>query len=164
MTTTIYSDIAPIRYEGPQSPNPLAFRWYDANRVVLGKSLAEHLRPAVCYWHTFCWGGQDPFGGDLFERPWFSGDPMAAAQLKLDAAFDFFTRLTLPYCCFHDRDVAPEGATLRESNAHLDVILERAARKMQDSGVKLLWGTANLFSHGRYMSNPRAGRNRASPG
>jgi xylose isomerase len=154
MTHTVYSHIAPIRYEGPQSHNPLAFRWYDANRVVLGKTLAEHLRPAVCYWHTFCWGGQDPFalGGNLFERPWFSGDPMAAAQQKLDAAFDFFTRLGLPYWCFHDRDVAPEGATLKESNQFLDTVLETAARKMQDSGVKLLWGTANLFSHGRYMS------------
>jgi len=153
-TKTVYSHVEPIRYEGPQSRNPLAFRWYDAKRVVLGKTLAEHLRPAVCYWHTFCWGGQDPFalGGSLFERPWFSGDPMAAAQQKLDAAFDFFTRLGLPYWCFHDRDVAPEGATLAESNKQLDTILEAAGRKMQDSGVKLLWGTANLFSHGRYMS------------
>jgi xylose isomerase len=151
---TIYSDIPPVRYEGPQSSNPLAFRWYDAQRVVLGKTLAEHLRPAVCYWHTFCWGGQDPFalGGHLFDRPWFDGDAMAAARLKLDAAFDFFTRLGLPYWCFHDRDVAPEGATLAETNRNLDALLETAARKMQDSGVKLLWGTANLFSHARYMS------------
>jgi xylose isomerase len=154
MSTTVYSHIAPVRYEGPDSRNPLAFRWYDAQRVVLGKTLAEHLRPAVCYWHTFCWGGQDPFalGGHLFERPWFSGDPLAAAQHKLDAAFDFFARLGLPYWCFHDRDVAPEGTTLKQSNQFLDTILEAAARKMQDSGVKLLWGTANLFSHGRYMS------------
>ncbi len=154
MTQTVYSHIDPIRYEGPESRNPLAFRWYDANRVVLGKTLAEHLRPAVCYWHTFCWGGQDPFalGGNLFERPWFSGEPMAAAQQKLDAAFDFFTRLGLPYWCFHDRDVAPEGSTIAESNANLDRILEAAERKMQDSGVKLLWGTANLFSHSRFMS------------
>ena len=153
-TKTIYSHVEPVRYEGPDSRNPLAFRWYDAKRVVLGKTLAEHLRPAVCYWHTFCWGGQDPFalGANLFERPWFSGEPMAAAMQKLDAAFDFFTRLGLPYWCFHDRDVAPEGATLKESNQHLDTVLEAAARKMQDSGVKLLWGTANLFSHGRYMS------------
>ena len=107
----IYADIEPIRYEGPQSTNPLAFRWYDAKRVVLGKTLAEHLRPAACYWHSFCWGGQDPFAlaGNLFERPWFQGEPLAAAQLKLDNAFDFFERLTIPYWCFHDRDVAPEG-------------------------------------------------------
>jgi len=151
---TIYSPLPPVRYEGPQSSNPLAFRWYDAKRVVLGKTLAEHLRPAVCYWHTFCWGGQDPFalGGNLFDRPWFSGEPMAAARIKLDSAFDFFTRLGLPYWCFHDRDVAPEGATIAESNQNLDVLLEGAARKMQDSGIQLLWGTANLFSHPRYMS------------
>jgi xylose isomerase len=152
--TTIYSQVDPIRYEGPESANPLAFRWYDAGRKVLGKTLAEHLRPAVCYWHSFCWGGQDPFAlfGNLFDRPWFSGEPMAAAHIKLDAAFDFFARLGLPFWCFHDRDVAPEGASLRESNANLDVLLDRAARKMQDSGVRLLWGTANLFSHPRYMS------------
>lgn len=152
--TSVYSTIDPIRYEGPDSSNPLAYRWYDANRVVLGKTLAEHLRPAVCYWHTFCWGGQDPFalGGNLFERPWFSGEAMAAARQKLDAAFDFFSCLGLPYWCFHDRDVGPEGATLRETNAMLDALLEVAARKMQDGGIKLLWGTANLFSHGRYMS------------
>ena len=152
--THVYADMGPIRYEGPQSTSPLAFRWYDAKRVVLGKTLAEHLRPAACYWHSFCWGGQDPFalGGNLFERPWFQGEPLAAAQLKLDNAFDFFERLTIPYWCFHDRDVAPEGASLRESNANLDAVLERAARKMEASGVRLLWGTANLFSHPRYMS------------
>ena len=152
--TTVYSDIAPIRYEGPQSSNPLAYRWYDASRIVLGKPLAEHLRPAVCYWHSFCWGGQDPFalGGNLFERPWFQGDPLAAAQTKLDAAFDFFGKLGMPFWCFHDRDVAPEGATLAASNRMLDAVLERAARKMQDGKIGLLWGTANLFSHGRYMS------------
>ncbi|TXH57241.1 MAG: xylose isomerase [Burkholderiaceae bacterium] len=154
MTTRIYADLPAVTYEGPASANPLAYRWYDANRVVLGKTLAEHLRPAVCYWHTFCWGGQDPFalGGNLFERPWFDGNPLAAAQLKLDNAFDFFGKLGLPYWCFHDRDVAPEGATLRESNALLDAVLERAAAKMEASGIRLLWGTANLFSHPRYMS------------
>jgi xylose isomerase len=152
--TSVYSDIPRIRFEGPSSANPLAFRWYDAERLVLGKSLAEHLRPAVCYWHTFCGGGQDPFalGAPLFERPWFSGEPLAAAAQKLGAAFDFFACLGLPYWCFHDRDVAPEGRTLRDSNTMLDQILEQAAGRMQDSGVKLLWGTANLFSHARYMS------------
>ncbi len=153
MSTSLYADLPRATYEGPDSTNPLAFRWYDANRVVLGKTLAEHLRPAVCYWHSFCWGGQDPFalGQPLFERAWFQGEPMAAARLKLDAAFDFFDRLGLPFWCFHDRDVAPEGATLRESHAMLDTLLEKAARKMEDTGVRLLWGTANLFSHPRYM-------------
>ena len=154
MTKRPYIDIPRIAYEGPSSTNALAFRWYDANRVVLGKTLAEHLRPAVCYWHTFCWGGQDPFalGGNLFDRPWFSGEPLDSALCKLDSAFDFFSCLGLPFWCFHDRDVAPEGATLRESNALLDRVLDVAARKMQDTGVRLLWGTANLFSHARYMS------------
>lgn len=154
MNPRVYTDLPTIAYEGPASSNPLSYRWYDANRVVLGKTLAEHLRPAVCHWHTFCWGGQDPFalGSHLFERPWFSGEPLAAAQLKLDNAFDFFARLGLPFWCFHDRDVAPEGATLRESNALLNAVLERAADKMHDSGIRLLWGTANLFSHARYMS------------
>ncbi|MEK8026889.1 xylose isomerase [Pseudaquabacterium rugosum] len=154
MTSRPYDDLPTVRYEGPDSRNPLAYRWYDADRVVLGKTLAEHLRPAVCYWHTFCWGGQDPFalGADVFRRPWSDGDPLAAAQLKLDNAFDVFRVLGLPFWCFHDRDVAPEGATLRASNAMLDAVLERAARKMQDSGVRLLWGTANLFSHPRYMA------------
>src|SRR5262249_13689771 len=135
--------------------NPLAFRWYDAKRVVLGKPLVEHLRPAVCYWHSFAWRGEDVFrlGSTVFQRPWFGeADPVAAAHLKLDAAFDFFQRLTVPYWCFHARDVAPEGATLAESNRLLDGLLDRAARKMQDRGIKLLWGTANLFSHPRYMS------------
>ena len=151
---SIYSDIDTIRYEGPESTNPLAFRWYDAKRVVMGKTLAEQLRPAACYWHSFCWGGQDPFalGDNLFEKPWFKGEPLPAAQMKLDAAFDFFERLTIPYWTFHDRDVSPEGANLRESNQNLDAVLERAAKKMQDSGIKLLWGTANLFSHRRFMS------------
>ena len=152
---TVYADLPTIRYEGPQSTHPLAYRWYDASRVVLGKTLAEHLRPAVCYWHNFCWRGEDVFGlgNTVFPRPWFSEpDPIRAAHLKLDATFDFFGKLGLPYWCFHDRDVAPEGATLAESNRFLDGLLEAAARKMQDGKVQLLWGTANLFSHGRYMS------------
>ena len=152
--SSIYSTFDSVQYEGLQSTNHLAYRWYDAQRVVLGKPLAEWLRPAACYWHTFCWGGQDPFalGDNLFDRPWFGGEPMPAAQMKLDAAFDFFQKLNMPFWCFHDLDVAPEGRTLRESNANLDAVLERAARKMQDTGIQLLWGTANLFSNGRYMS------------
>ena len=146
--TTVFSSIDKIRYEGPKSRNPLAFRWYDAKRVVLGKTLAEHLRPAACYWHSFCWRGEDVFGlgQTVLQRPWFSEpDPVKAANLKLDAAFDFFDRLTIPYWCFHDRDVAPEGSTLAESNRILDGLLERAATKMQDTGIKLLWGTPTCF-------------------
>ena len=153
--TSVFSGFEPVRYAGPTSTQPLAYRWYDAKRVVLGKTLEEHLRPAVCYWHSFCWRGEDPFalGTRLFDRPWFDdGDAMAAARVKLDAAFDLFACLGMPFWCFHDRDVAPEGATLRESNARLDTLLDAAARKMQDHKVRLLWGTANLFSHARYMS------------
>ena len=153
-----YTDLPPVQYEGQHSDNPLAYRWYDAKRMVHGKTLAEHLRPAVCYWHSFCWRGEDVFslGTPQFDRPWFQADAMegamAGAHAKLDAAFDFFACLGIPYWCFHDRDVAPEGATLAASNHHLDALLQRAQTKMQASGVKLLWGTANLFSHPRYMS------------
>ncbi|HEU6455233.1 MAG TPA: xylose isomerase, partial [Roseateles sp.] len=149
--STAYSDLPVVKYEGTQSTNPLAYRWYDAKRVVLGKTLAEHLRPAVCYWHNFCWKGEDVFGlgNTVFQREWFNeADPVKAAYLKLDAAFDFFGKLGLPYWCFHDRDVAPEGANLAESNRILDGLLEAAAKKMQDGKVQLLWGTANLFSNG----------------
>ncbi|RQP25194.1 xylose isomerase [Piscinibacter terrae] len=151
---SLFSEFTPVRYQGPDSTDPLSYRWYDPTRRVLGKTLEEHLRPAACYWHSFCWHGEDVFslGAPLFQRPWFDeADAMKAARLKLDAAFDFFQCLGLPFWCFHDRDVAPEGATLRESNQRLDVILETAARKMHDRGVKLLWGTANLFSNPRFM-------------
>ncbi|MGE4247520.1 MAG: xylose isomerase [Parvibaculaceae bacterium] len=149
----------PIGYEGPESASDLAFRWYDPDRVVLGKRLKEHLRFAVCYWHSFTWPGGDPFGGETFLRPWQApGDPLAQARAKADIAFETFRLLGIPYFTFHDRDVAPEGATLKESNRNLLTIGDLLARKMQDSGMKLLWGTANLFSNRRYMagaaSNP----------
>jgi xylose isomerase len=154
MSTTIFTDIPAIRYEGRESTNPLAFKWYDAERVVLGKRMAEHLRFAVCYWHSFCWNGFDPFGYDgTFERPWHRmADPMEAARAKADAAFEFFSRLGAPYYCFHDRDVAPEGHTPRDSVNHLHAMVDVLAEKQQATGMKLLWGTANLFSHRRYMS------------
>jgi xylose isomerase len=144
---------APIAYEGPQSNNPLAFKWYDKDRIVLGKRMEEHLRFASCYWHTFCWNGLDPFGGDTFQRPWHAmPDPMAAAKAKADVAFEFFAKLGAPYYCFHDRDVAPEGATPRESVNHLREMVDILGAKQQATGLKLLWGTANLFSHRRFMS------------
>ncbi|MEO8179246.1 MAG: xylose isomerase [Deltaproteobacteria bacterium] len=153
MTESYFGSIAPIKYEGPQSDNALAYRYYDKNRVVLGKSMAAQLRPAVCYWHTFAWEGTDVFGQGTFQRPWHrSGDPLAQAQAKLVAAFEFFEKLGIPYFTFHDRDVAPEGATLRESHKHLDRILESMQGQMQRTGVKLLWGTANLFSNRRYLA------------
>jgi xylose isomerase len=152
--TGYFADIPPISYRGPDSAEPLAFRVYDKDRIVLGKTMAEQLRFAVCYWHTFVWNGFDPFGYDgTFQRPWLaSGDAMAQARLKADVAFDFLARLGVPYVTFHDRDVAPEGRTPRETRTNLAALLEHIQGLMQRTGVKLLWGTANLFSHRRYMS------------
>jgi xylose isomerase len=151
--SSYFADIAPIAFEGPQSANPLAFKWYDKDRLVLGKRMQDHLRFAVCYWHSFCWNGSDPFGGDSFQRPWqLMADPMAAAKAKADVAFEFFSKLGAPYYCFHDRDVAPEGATPRESVNHLHEMVDVLQAKQAQTGMKLLWGTANLFSHRRFMS------------
>lgn len=154
MSKTYFHGVDPIRYEGPQSHNPLAFRWYDKDRMVLGKRMEEQLRFAVCYWHSFSWNGFDPFGYDgTFERPWHHmADPMAAAHAKADAAFDFFSQLGAPYYCFHDRDVAPEGSSPRESVNHLRAMVDVLAAKQEASGIRLLWGTANLFSHRRFMA------------
>ena len=151
MSTGFFGDVAPIAYEGPTSENPLAYRHYDATRVVIGKTMAEHLRPAVCYWHNFAWAGSDMFGAPSFERPWFA-ETMAAARLKADVAFEMFTLLGVPFFTFHDRDVVPEGASLREFARNLAEMTEYFHEKIEATGVKLLWGTANLFSHPRYMS------------
>ncbi|HWK13135.1 MAG TPA: xylose isomerase [Rhizobiaceae bacterium] len=151
MTTGYFGDIEPVRYEGPESTNPLAYRHYDPDEMVMGKRMADHLRFAVAYWHSFAWPGGDPFGGQTFERPWF-GDTMDAAKLKADVAFEMFTLLGAPYYCFHDADVRPEGATFSESLDRLNAIVDVFAHKQQETGVKLLWGTANLFSHRRYMA------------
>ena len=146
-----FGDRAPIRYEGPETGAELAFRHYDPDAVVLGKRMEDHLRCAVCYWHNFVWPGTDPFGGATFERPWF-GDTMTQAAMKADAAFELFELLDVPFFCFHDRDIAPEGATLAESNRNVRAIAEIFARKMETAKVRLLWGTANLFSNRRYMA------------
>jgi xylose isomerase len=148
-----FKGIAPIKYEGPQSDNPLAFHWYDKDRVVLGKRMEEQLRFAACYWHSFVWDGRDPFGGDSFQRPWHQiADPLEQARVKADVAFDFFSKLGIPYYCFHDRDVVAEGSTPRESVDWLRRTVDLLGEKQQATGVKLLWGTANLFSHRRFMS------------
>ncbi|WP_442905648.1 xylose isomerase [Hydrogenophaga sp. PBC] len=137
----------------PSTAGEPAYRHYDKNRLVLGKSMQEQLRFAVCYWHSFGWAGTDPFGDPSFERPWHgAGEPMAQALHKADVAFDLFRLVDTPYFTFHDRDVAPEGASLAEFHTNLRRIGEVFARKMQDTGVRLLWGTANLFSHRRYMA------------
>ncbi len=132
----------------------LAYRVYNPDRQVLGRRMEDHLRIAVCYWHSFNWPGSDIFGHGTFDRPWLAPgqDPMAAARAKQDAAFEFFEKLGTPFFCFHDVDMAPEGADLAESRANLDAMVERAATKMEATGVRLLWGTANLFSHPRYAA------------
>jgi xylose isomerase len=151
--SSYFAEIPAIQYEGPDSQNPLAFRYYQKDRLVLGKRMEDQLRFAVCYWHTFCWNGGDPFGGSTFEYPWNQiSDPLQAAKAKAEAAFEFFSKLGVPFYCFHDRDVAPEGATPRESLENLKVIVDELALHQARTGVKLLWGTANAFSHRRYMA------------
>lgn len=151
MSTGFFGDIAKIKYEGPDSTNPLAFRFYNPDEIVLGKRMEDHLRFAVAYWHTLAWEGGDPFGGRTFDRPWY-GDGMAKAKLKADVAFEMFSLLGAPYYCFHDADVRPEGATFAENTRNLNEIVDYFAQKQEETGVKLLWGTANLFSNRRFMS------------
>ena len=149
---TVFDALPVVKFAGPNTAEPFALRYYDKDRAVLGRRMEEWLRPAVAYWHSFVANGLDPFGASTQQRPWFSGEPMAAAMQKADAAFAFLERLGLPFFCFHDRDVAPEGATLRETDAMLDRVLERVQAHMARTGIRLLWGTANLFSHPRYMA------------
>jgi xylose isomerase len=151
VSTGFFGAIDKIPFEGKDSTNPLAFRFYDPNEMVLGKRMEDHLRFAVCYWHSFVWPGGDPFGGQTFERPWF-GDTMELARKKADVAFDMFEALGVPYFTFHDADVRPEADTFTESRDRLNAIADYFQEKMDASGIKLLWGTANLFSHRRYMA------------
>jgi xylose isomerase len=150
--TDFFKGISPVKFEGPSSSNPLAFRHYNKDEVVLGKTMEEHIRPAIAYWHTFAWEGGDPFGGRTFDRPWYAGTPMEGAKLKADIAFEMFDLMDAPFFCFHDADVAPEGDSLKESNKNLRTITDIFAKKMSSSRTKLLWGTANLFSNRRYMA------------
>jgi len=142
-----------IRYEGPASDSPLAFRHYDANKLILGKPMREHLRMAVCYWHSFVWPGSDVFGAGTFKRPWHrDGDPMALAVGKAEAAFEFFSKLGIDYYCFHDTDVAPEGHSLKEYRNHFAQMIDHLERHQEQTGIKLLWGTANCFSNPRFAA------------
>jgi len=151
--TEFFPGIGRIEYEGPGSDNPLSFKAYDPNRLVAGRTMEEHLRFAVCYWHTFCADGGDPFGPGTRVLPWkASGDAMENARSKLDAAFEFFTKLNVPFYCFHDRDMAPEGGSVAESEANLETLVSLAKERQDATGMKLLWGTANLFSHPRFMN------------
>lgn len=149
--SSYFDGIAPIKFESEDSTNPMAFRHYNADEMIMGKPMSEHLRFAVCYWHNFVWEGNDPFGGQTFDRPWFPADTMTLAKMKADAAFDMFRILDVPYFCFHDHDVRPEGANLAESNSNLHEMADYFEAKMEN-GPKLLWGTANMFSNRRYMS------------
>ncbi len=149
--TDYFAGIEPVRHEGPESDSELAFRHYDPDAVILGKRMEDHLRFAVAWWHSFAWEGGDPFGGPTFLRPWF-GDTMAQARAKADAAFRLFEILGVPFFCFHDADVRPEGATFAESRRNLEEIADYIGEKMATHRTRLLWGTANLFSHRRFMA------------
>jgi xylose isomerase len=152
MTESYFAKVEPIKFHGPDANCHLGFRYYDKDRVVRGRRMEDHLRMSVAYWHTFCSGGMDVFGGNTFDRPWHAlPDPLEGAKLKARAAFEFFEKLGLPYFCFHDRDLAPEGDSLQASHDALDRIVEIVGPEMERTGVKVLWGTANLFGHPRYM-------------
>lgn len=148
-----FPGIGKIQYEGKDSKNPLAFKWYDENKVVAGKTLKEHFRFAIAYWHSFCGDGGDPFGGETHLYPWREGsDAISRAKNKMDAAFEFITKIGAPFYCFHDFDLVSEGKDIAESDKNVQAIVDYAKEKQAESGVKLLWGTANVFSNPRYMN------------
>ncbi|TKK71914.1 xylose isomerase [Ilyomonas limi] len=151
--TEFFKGIGKIKYEGPDTDNPLAYRWYDENKVIGGKTMKEYLRFAVAYWHSFVNDGSDPFGGATHIHPWNEkSDVVERAKDKMDAAFEFITKLGVPYYCFHDVDVVDYTNDVADNERRLQALVEYAKQKQQQSGVKLLWGTANVFSHRRYMN------------
>jgi xylose isomerase len=150
-----FSDVAePIAFRGLDSTDPLSFKVYEPDRLVLGKRMEDHLRPGVCFWHSFSWPGTDMFGVGTLDRPWLdgTGDEMDAARQRMAVAFEFFSKLGVPYYCFHDRDVAPEGSTYSDFRSNLDALADDADGYQARTGVRLLWGTANLFTHPRYQA------------
>ena len=148
-----FTGLTRIAYEGPDSDNPLAFRHYNPGEIVEGRTVKDHLRFSIAYWHSFRGTGSDPFGPGTIERPWEKGkDAISVAKVRLEAGFEFFEKIESPFWCFHDRDIAPEGKTLAESNTILDQVVAHAKQLQKATGVKLLWGTANLFSNPRYMA------------
>jgi xylose isomerase len=160
-TAEHFPNISKLKFEGPATRNPLSFAHYNADEVVMGKTMRDWLRFSVCYWHTFRGTGSDPFGGQTLFRPWDdSSTSVDNAIRRADAAFEFFGKLGAGFYSFHDVDVAPQGKDLRESNANLDKVADHLKRKQEETGVKLAWGTANLFSHPRYAcgaaTNPDA--------
>jgi xylose isomerase len=154
MTEQFFNKVNKIQFEGADSTNPLAFRYYDENQIVLGKTMKEHLRFAACYWHNFCWAGSDIFGAGTFDRPWLkaTSNPLAQAEYKAKVAFEFFEKLGVPYFCFHDADIAPEGNSLKEFHSNVNRIADIFEIEMARTGVQLLWGTANLFSNARFCA------------
>ena len=152
-TKEYFPGVGEIKFEGPESDNPLAFKWYDENRILSGKKLKEYIKFAVAYWHSFCNTGGDPFGPGTKIFPWnTSGDALQAGKDKMDAAFEFMTKLGVPYYCFHDIDLVDEGSSTSEYEKRLQTMVDYAKQKQKASGVKLLWGTANVFSNPRYMN------------
>ena len=147
-----FKGIAPVAYEGADSSNPMAFHHYNSDEIVLGKRMEDHLRFAIAWWHSFAWEGGDPFGGQTFIRPWHPQDSLAKAKEKADAAFDMFRILGQPYFCWHDADIRPEGGSFAENLKGLEEIIDYIGSKMEEAGTKCLWGTANMFSHRRWMS------------
>jgi len=161
MAKTHLSKFKTISYEGSSSTNPLAFKHYNPAEIVNGKTMKDEMRFSIAYWHSFRGVGADPFGPGTIVRPWEKGkDPVSIAKTRMDAAFEFFQKIEAPFYAFHDRDIAPEGRTLAESNRNLDKIVAHAKALQKSTGIKLLWGTANLFSNPRFMcgaaTNPDA--------
>jgi xylose isomerase len=155
MSGEFFTEVSgPIQYGGPESADPLSYKVYQPDRLVLGKRMEDQMRVAVCYWHSFNWPGNDVFGAGTFDRPWLDadGDPVDAAKRKTDAAFEFISKLGVPFFCFHDVDVAPQGDTFSESARNLETMIDYVEQKMSETGIQLLWGTANLFSHPRYAA------------
>ena len=152
MTTGFFDGIAPLAYEGPDSTNDLAYRHYNPDELVMGVRMEDHLRFAIAWWHSFAWEGQDPFGGQTFVRPWHPQDDMGRAKLKADVAFEMFRILGQPFYCWHDADVRPEQGNFRDNLRTLEEITDYMGAKQEETGTRLLWGTANLFSHRRFMA------------
>ncbi|XQW86475.1 xylose isomerase [Thalassotalea piscium] len=154
MTEQFFKNVNKIQFEGANSTNPFAFRHYDENKIVLGKTMKEHLRFAACYWHNFCSTGFDIFGEGTFDRPWIqaTGNQLQLAEQKAKVAFEFYEKLGTPYFCFHDADIAPEGNSLKEFHSNVNHMADIFEKEMERTGVKLLWGTANLFSNARFCA------------
>ncbi len=148
-----FNEIPKIQFEGAQSHNPLSYRYYDANKKIMGKTMQEHLRIAICFWHTFCWQGNDGFGVETFPRDWHSAEnPLKRAENRTDAAFEMIEKCGVPFYTFHDRDVSPEAADLKTTHYYLQHMTDYLEKHMEKTGIKLLWGTANLFAHPRYAA------------